>query len=457
MDNIQITLPPSFDFRRLGVHMPRDRHQKGYVRLVGKTVKKWKGFFHIYINGPDGQERRKKTSVILGERSELKKWEAEQKLAGIITKETGRITQPDPDFTFGWFWQYRFLPLKEGAWSPNTRSSIIGIFDKHVLPRFRDVRLKDLNRFDIQILLNDLAKVKSQSLVATVFTYLRSAIAESIDQEFLERNPCRKLTLPKVEQRPCERFLSLEEITQIDRHLTGKDRLIFRLFVLLGFRPGELFALRWDDLRPGTIRIDEAVYRNQLGDTKTEGSRAIIPLPAQIEAELALHRQFCPRTEPKDFIFEARYQGRPMDPRSYLRRFLKPAAKQIGIEGLTYQSLRRSFATHFQRHGQPKEAQAVLRHSDISTTLGIYTKLIPESARQALGSMYEEMFVRQEKVAEERVNSENLDVNCRQLPTTPKRRARKLLIIGRGERIRTSDPLVPNQVLYQAEPRPVIA
>jgi hypothetical protein len=25
---------------------------------------------------------------------------------------------------------------------------------------------------------------------------------------------------------------------------------------------------------------------------------------------------------------------------------------------------------------------------------------------------------------------------------------------GRGERIRTSDPLVPNQVLYQAEPRP---
>jgi hypothetical protein len=25
---------------------------------------------------------------------------------------------------------------------------------------------------------------------------------------------------------------------------------------------------------------------------------------------------------------------------------------------------------------------------------------------------------------------------------------------GRGERIRTSDPSVPNRVLYQAEPRP---
>ena len=29
-----------------------------------------------------------------------------------------------------------------------------------------------------------------------------------------------------------------------------------------------------------------------------------------------------------------------------------------------------------------------------------------------------------------------------------------LKVIGRGERIRTSDPSVPNRVLYQAEPRP---
>jgi hypothetical protein len=27
-------------------------------------------------------------------------------------------------------------------------------------------------------------------------------------------------------------------------------------------------------------------------------------------------------------------------------------------------------------------------------------------------------------------------------------------VMCRGERIRTSDPLIPNQVLYQAEPRP---
>jgi hypothetical protein len=36
-------------------------------------------------------------------------------------------------------------------------------------------------------------------------------------------------------------------------------------------------------------------------------------------------------------------------------------------------------------------------------------------------------------------------------------RCKSLILNGRGERIRTSDPLVPNQVLYQAEPLPELA
>jgi hypothetical protein len=36
----------------------------------------------------------------------------------------------------------------------------------------------------------------------------------------------------------------------------------------------------------------------------------------------------------------------------------------------------------------------------------------------------------------------------------PRKYCKLLKINGRGERIRTSDPLVPNQVLYQAEPLP---
>jgi hypothetical protein len=39
----------------------------------------------------------------------------------------------------------------------------------------------------------------------------------------------------------------------------------------------------------------------------------------------------------------------------------------------------------------------------------------------------------------------------------PGKDCKLLPVDGRGERIRTSDPLVPNQVLYQAEPLPELA
>src|SRR3954451_19398168 len=43
----------------------------------------------------------------------------------------------------------------------------------------------------------------------------------------------------------------------------------------------------------------------------------------------------------------------------------------------------------------------------------------------------------------------------RRFPENPRRRNRSTSDwIGRGDRIRTCDPLVPNQVLYQAEPLP---
>jgi integrase len=119
-------------------------------------------------------------------------------------------------------------------------------------------------------------------------------------------------------------------------------------FVVVGLRPGELFALRWKDIEPGQIMIDEAVYRNELGDPKAEASNAYVAIPKSLEMELAIWEESRERTNPDDFVFEARYHHRPMDNRSYLRRFLKPAAKKAGIEGLTYQSLRRTFATRVQ-------------------------------------------------------------------------------------------------------------
>ncbi|HUG80613.1 MAG TPA: hypothetical protein VML01_03050 [Bryobacterales bacterium] len=65
---------------------------------------------------------------------------------------------------------------------------------------------------------------------------------------------------------------------------------------------------------------------------------------------------------------------------NYLQRFLRPVAENIGIPGLTFQALRRTFATLVQGKGSVKDAQAQMRHAHAATTLGIYTQAIPDLA-----------------------------------------------------------------------------
>jgi integrase len=63
---------------------------------------------------------------------------------------------------------------------------------------------------------------------------------------------------------------------------------------------------------------------------------------------------------------------------------LKPAAKKAGIKGLTFQALRRTFATHFHRIGTVKDQQSQMRHADAQTTMNVYTQAVSESLEAAL-------------------------------------------------------------------------
>jgi integrase len=71
-----------------------------------------------------------------------------------------------------------------------------------------------------------------------------------------------------------------------------------------------------------------------------------------------------------------------------LTRFIKPAARKLGIGWVNWQVLRTSQATWLKLAGaDPKDAQAQLRHSRVTTTLEIYQQFIPESQRRAVNRL----------------------------------------------------------------------
>ena len=116
----------------------------------------------------DGRRKGETQTLLcnLGLKSELRKWEAERELGKIIEKETqgNGPARPDDTVTFQWFWENRYLPLRESSWRRSTKEAVHCVFKIHVLPRFGESRLRDLTRFDLQTLINALAKEYSRSV-----------------------------------------------------------------------------------------------------------------------------------------------------------------------------------------------------------------------------------------------------------------------------------------------------
>jgi integrase len=175
-----------------------------------------------------------------------------------------------------------------------------------------------------------------------------------------------------------------------------------RISILLGLRPGELFAAKWDDFDAvkGRLRIDESAAEWGLKDTKTPGSRAWVWLPKSVTAELLQWQS----VSSSAFIFPSK-KGTPISTKNFLRRHLWPAAVKAGImqakpadlpkgerwvdpeTSVNFKALRRTCATWFQKVGTAKDIQAHLRHSSPTTTLGVYVQEIPESVRAAVEAL----------------------------------------------------------------------
>jgi integrase len=90
---------------------------------------------------------------------------------------------------------------------------------------------------------------------------------------------------------------------------------------------------------------------------------------------------------PDALIFSSEKQT-PMRAENWLNRRIKPVARELKITGpINFQVLRRTFATNAQGYGNPKDVQAHLRHTDVSTTLNEYTQAIPESVRKLVNAV----------------------------------------------------------------------
>jgi integrase len=145
--------------------------------------------------------------------------------------------------------------------------------------------LDSFDKFMLQTHVNGLAEHYSQDRVKQARSYLKSIFDEALEQEFLVKDPTRKLKTPKNLRPKDKTVLSWEQLWLVLANTERRDHLLLMLDMIEALRPSELFALRWQSFdNLNTLSITETVYRRRIRPFgKTPGSMTNVHLPDGLE------------------------------------------------------------------------------------------------------------------------------------------------------------------------------
>jgi integrase len=386
-------------------------YQRGYVTPRGKQ---WYGYYRKVVNDPDtNEEKSVRVPVNLGQRSKMTKTEARQALEREITKQLGQPGSPtrimnDGSVTLGWFVNNRFLPLKEAVWKEETANTKKILIRLDIVEPLGDIPLVNFDKFSLQLHLNKLAATRSKDRVLQMRAYIRDIFTEAVDQDFLVKDPARKLKVPAQLRATDTTTLTWEQLQVALSKLPLRDRILLELDMTNALRPSELFAFRWKRFvyEALTLTIAETVYKGNIRDWgKTKKSLAVIHIPRELADDLEAWRLECEAKareafskgkresaalSPDGFIFENEVGGF-LDTDNYRKRVLHRLARELELPKLTFQVIRRTIATLAQKKGTVKDVQGVMRHSRTATTTDVYMQEIPASVQSTINSINREL------------------------------------------------------------------
>lgn len=386
----QSRMRPKYGRHNLG----RARYSPGYVVLTANN--EWQGHWFPYvIDQKTGKEKRAHRSTILGTKAKMRKYEAEALLREIVFPAKQKRVAP-ADVTFGWFVENRWVPMREGDWRSSTKQTnneLLAI----LVTRFGATTLSELDAVAMQGWINDQAAVRSQSRVWHLRTFLKSICDEAVEQDFVAKDPARKLKRPRTTG-PDETVLEWSEYHAVLLDLERRDRLVVKVAGACAVRPGELFAFRWRSLQRlangrFALLVSETVYRGTLRTfAKTKGSLSLVAVPTLLAAELQDWRAESRYSGEDDFIFPNTHGGF-ISKENYLTRVLYPVKHRLKLKMLNFQVLRRTFATRAYGEGKGtlKDVQNHLRHAKPDMSLESYIKSLPETVSAMVDSIYESM------------------------------------------------------------------
>lgn len=323
--------------------------------------------------------------------------DAEWELARLVVEvDDGRHAASAP-MTFGELLD-RWLEVKGASVAPRTIESYEWIAAKYLRPRLGDRKLASLRTMDLDAMYAELhASGLSARTVRICHTVVRQSLEQARRWGLIARSPAVDATPPRSIRTEVVPPTVEEVVRLLDAAYEADPAFGVFLWVksATGCRRGEMCALRWSDVdldRP-ELSIRRAI--TQVGreliekDTKTHQSRRV----ALDEATVGLLRQHRLHQREEalalgvrladDALLFSTLDGGPWRPDVCTNRFGRLRAG-LGLERVRLHDLRHFVASVLIDGGIPISTVSTrIGHSQMSTTLNLYTHPIPATDQAA--------------------------------------------------------------------------
>ncbi|RTQ92263.1 site-specific integrase [Lysinibacillus telephonicus] len=359
--------------------------------------------FKIYI-GVDPLTGNEKRTTRSGFKT---KKEAELELARIkleIEKGSFRKTIAETYQDIYDIWIKNYEKTVEESTFVKTR----GIFKNHILPAMSQYKIDKINIDVCQKHVDEWeGKLKK---FRTVKHYAAKVLDFAIKRSYLQKNPFDHVDMPTkaskksivTDEEKTENFYTREQLIEflscLEKESNYKAYAFFRLLAYSGMRKGEAFALTWNDLTftKNEIRINKALSRGKnnrlyVKSTKTGDSRTIkmddntmaVLKEWKKKQKQYYHMLGYNTMQPNQLVF-SNEKNEYLQPTKD-RKWILHVQNKYNLASITTHGLRHTHCSLlFEAGASLKEVQDRLGHSDVKTTMDIYTHVTKKAKEEAI-------------------------------------------------------------------------
>jgi integrase len=358
----------------------RTRHSIGGVR---KQRGRWIGSWTV-----DG----KRGSQVVGLIKDMTKTEAREKVAKIVTEERAK-GETCQAWKLGEFVEKVYFPYYSRKWKDSTRENNINRVNVHLVKTFKDRELRSFRRDELQDLLDLKASVPlSFSVVDHLRWDLKQIFDMAVAEGQVERNPALLLFTPKAAKKPVHRAMTIKEVQICFGALDLRERLIAKLAILAGMRPGEIFAMTWGRLTATHADIQQRIYRRKIDTPKTDNSTRQAALSEGLLVEIESWRMMAVESRDDAWVFPSERMT-PLSKDNWWNRVMCPALKEVGLEWATFQVMRRTNATLMKALGADGKLVADQLGHTLDVSQNVYTQSSVESRSVIVNQLEQRLLI----------------------------------------------------------------